>query len=70
MPVDALTYLLARVVTRFLQDHRRSDGYLSWDTCSDAEKALDSVKSEVRRRFTNPHEDQKIIENGDVFKEA
>ena len=40
---------------------------LTYETINDITGALGEVKAEFRRRIVAPYENQKIIENGDVY---
>ena len=58
-----LNYML----TEEILDYLKYKG-LSYQTINDIIGALDSCKEEFRRRIVNPYEDQKIKNNGDVYK--
>lgn len=60
-PAD-LAYLTARLVRRYLINKLEN-----WDELSNVIKALDSVIDEIRRRKLHPHEQGKMLTNGDVF---
>lgn len=58
-----LAYALTRVVKRYLDLKGRS-----FDTIADIRGALDSTTDEFRRQVQDPYEDQKIIDNGRIYK--
>jgi len=57
-----LNYALTMVIKSYLKQHG-----LAYTTLNDIVGALDGAKAEFQRRVVNPYEDQKIIENGDVY---
>lgn len=53
--------------TEMALDYVKSHG-LSYQTLNDIVGALDNCKDEFRRRIQHPYENQKMKENGDIFK--
>lgn len=57
-----LNYVLTKIVLEYVAEHGTSYAVLS-----DARAALNDASSEFYRRMMAPYEDQKIIDNGDVY---
>jgi hypothetical protein len=57
-----LNFYLTNNVLQYLQNRGTS-----YQTMNDIVGALDNCKDEFRRRVQHPYEDQKIIDNGDVY---
>lgn len=57
-----LNYVLSVFIDRYMQ--RKGKNY---QTINDIVGALEGAKLEFYRRIAAPYEDQKIIENGDVY---
>lgn len=57
-----LNYLFTKLCITYLKNHG-----LSYQTCNDIVGALDNAKSEFKRRIQNKYEDQKMMENSDVY---
>ncbi len=57
-----LAYVITRAVVWYL------DAYgIKYDTLADVEGVLQSVSKEVYRRIAVPYEEERRLENGDVF---
>ena len=56
-----LNYALTRVIQKYLNSHPGYQGI------NDVVGALEGCKLEFYRRYAAVYEDQKIIENGDVY---
>ncbi len=57
-----LNYQFTVLAIQYLNQHGR--GY---QTMNDIVGAFDNAKDEFRRREQHPYEDQKILDNGDVY---
>lgn len=57
-----LNYTISRLVALHLKDVGKS-----YDSLSDITGVLNDVKTEFERRVVSPYENQKILENGDVY---
>lgn len=60
-----LNYQLTQVVMRYVFDHG-----LSYSTINAIMGALEGAKLEFYRRVAAPYEDDKLVENGDVYGEG
>lgn len=58
-----LNFMLSRVIETYLDGNGRS-----YQSYNDIVGALDCLKMEVYARMVRPYEDEKIRQNGDVFK--
>ena len=57
-----LNYLITALIVRHLTAHD-----LNYQTINDIVGALEGAKAEFQRRVVAPFEDNKIVENGDVY---
>jgi len=57
-----LTFRITTVILEYLQFRG-----LSYQTISDIIGALEQAKDEFRRRVVHPYEEEKLLENGDVY---
>lgn len=57
-----LNYVITKLVQYYVKYHGKR-----YDTLSDVTGVLNDVKTEFERRVVVPYEDNKIIENGDVY---
>lgn len=57
-----LNYQITRLLVNYTQQHT-----LKYKTINDVMGALEGAKAEYYRRVAAPYEDEKIIENGDVY---
>lgn len=60
--VGELNYTLTNVILRYVDEHGKS-----YQTFNDILGALEGAKQEFYRREVAKYEDQKILENGDVY---
>jgi hypothetical protein len=63
-PEDAgeLNFVISTLVANFVKQHG-----LNYETCNTVMGALDCARMEFYHRVVRPYEDDKIIENGDVY---
>jgi hypothetical protein len=59
-----LNYKITLLLLAYLDDHT-----FNYQTLNDIVGAVESAKAEFQRRVVNPYEDEKIVQNGDVYKE-
>ena len=59
-----LNFAITAMVDRYLEDK----GELRYANLNEVIGALDCAKLELYRRLAAPYEDQKIAENGDVYR--
>lgn len=57
-----LNYQMTVLAIQYLDTHGRS-----YQSMNDVVGAFDNAKDEFRRREQHPYEDQKILDNGDVY---
>jgi len=62
--IGEVNYLLTQICQRYLQN---GDGIPNYRDYNAVIGALECCKQELYRRLVIPYEDQKIIENGDVY---
>lgn len=63
-----LNYVITREVTRYLERERlQSLVGINYQILNDTLGALEGAKQEFYRRVVAPYEDEKIVENGDVY---
>jgi hypothetical protein len=58
-----LNFALTQVVNKYIKEHGAC-----YTTFNDIVGALESCKLEFYRRVVGPYEDEKIIQNGDVYE--
>ncbi len=58
-----LAYALTRVVDDFILERG-----ISYHTFAEIVGALETVKLELTRRKISPYEDEKLLDNGDVYR--
>ena len=61
-----LNYALSSIVDRYLSDC----GGAKYGNYNDVIGVLECMKLELYRRFIGPYEDEKLVENGEVFSHA
>jgi len=59
-----LNFILTRILNRYIEQKG-----LSYSIINDLVGALEGCKLEFYRRVAVPYEDQKIIDNGDVYSD-
>lgn len=57
-----LNYQISRLLNAYMNEHG-----VSYDRLKDCTSACEEAGAEFRRRFMVPYEEEKIIENGDVY---
>jgi len=57
-----LNFLFTEIIKQYMETHTKN-----YQTMNDIVGALTSCKDEFYRRIVSPYEEQKIIENGDVY---
>lgn len=62
-----LNYQFTEIIKRYLMKQYSEKGSLTYQTINDIVGALEGAKLEFYRRVVVSYEDQKIIENGDVY---
>ena len=62
-----LNFAITSLINHFWKD-TTSDSYLSYVAINDIIGALECAKAEFYRRVAVPYEEQKMAENGDVYK--
>ena len=62
-----LNYAVTRLVDRYLQRAGEEAGRLRYAHLNEAVGVLECAKLELYRRLAAPYEDDKIVENGDVY---
>lgn len=60
-----LNYVISRQINQYIQ----SEG-LSYSTINECIGVLECAKLELYRRIAIPYENQKILDNGDVYDES
>lgn len=60
-----LTYVLSKVLTSYVAQRPAVNG--AFATFAELMGALECAKAEYYRRVVAPYEDQKCLENGDVY---
>lgn len=63
IPPGVLNYKITKLLLDYIEDHG-----LSYETINSAMGILSCVSQELYRRVAVPYEEQKMRENGDVFK--
>ncbi len=57
-----LNYFITKALISYMQQHG-----LRYQTLNDCLGALEGAKLELQRRIIGPYENEKIVENGDVY---
>ena len=63
--VGELNYVFSSLLDDFIEKNRKK-----YNTLNSVIGVLECCKLELYRRIVSPYENEKIIENGDVFKMA